>query len=185
MPYTTSRSRNVTSGSAGELAYWQWKAGALVDAPDWIAEPYARQIAGDARGAAAAWAARGCVYESARALVESDDQDSIREALVALERLGAAPLAQAVRQTLRSQGASVPRGPRASTRENPAALTARELEVLGLVAEGLTNADIAGRLVLSSRTVDHHVSSILRKLGARNRGEAVASASRLGLVGDR
>ena len=167
---------------AGELAYWQWKAGAPVDVPDWIAEPYARQIAGDARGAAAAWAARGCVYESARALADSGDEVLLRDALTELERLGAQPLALDVRQSLRTLGASVPRGPRASTRENPAELTAREVEVLALVSEGLQNAAIAERLVLSRRTVDHHVSAILRKLNARTRGEAVAAATQLGVL---
>lgn len=170
---------------AGELAYWQWKAGALDMAPDWIAEPYARQIAGDARGAAEAWASRGCVYEAARALSESGDEALLREALTGLERLGAQPLARSVRQSLRTLGASVPRGPRASTRENPAALTAREFGVLELVAQGLRNAEIADRLVLSRRTVDHHVSAILRKLDARTRGEAVATATHLGILEDR
>jgi DNA-binding NarL/FixJ family response regulator len=76
----------------------------------------------------------------------------------------------------------VPRGPRASTRENPANLTSRELEVLILVAQGLRNADVAERLFLSEKTVDHHVSAILRKLGVRTRGEAGAEAVRLGLA---
>jgi DNA-binding NarL/FixJ family response regulator len=75
----------------------------------------------------------------------------------------------------------LPRGPRSGTRENPAQLTAREIEVLALVADGLRNRDIAQRLFVSSKTVDHHVSAILRKLGARTRGEAAAEARRLGL----
>ena len=170
---------------AGELAYWQWRAGMLEAAPDWIAEPYAMQIAGDAQGAASAWAVRGCVYEAARAHAESEDEALLRDALAELEQLGAKPLARVVRQSLRTLGASVPRGPRASTRENPAELTAREIEVLELVAEGLRNAEIADRLVLSRRTVDHHVSAILRKLDAHTRGEAVAAATQLGVLEDR
>jgi DNA-binding NarL/FixJ family response regulator len=76
----------------------------------------------------------------------------------------------------------VPTGPRRSTRRNPAGLTARELEVLGLLVEGLRNADIADRLFLSRRTVDHHVSAILRKLGVETRGQAAAAADRLGVL---
>ena len=87
---------------------------------------------------------------------------------------------------LRKQGArGLPRGPRSATREHPAGLTVRESEVLALVAEGLQNAEIAHRLVLSRRTVDHHVSAILRKLGAHTRGEAVASAAHMGVLQDR
>ena len=57
--------------------------------------------------------------------------------------------------------------------------------MLGLLTEGLRNADIATRLVVSEKTVDHHVSAILRKLDARTRGEAAAQAGRLGLTGPR
>ena len=142
------------------------------------------QLSGESRVAAEAWAAHGCPYEAARALAESSDESALREALDAFERLGARPAAQGVRHELRAHGASVPRGPRPSTRENPANLTARELDVLALVAEGLRNSEIADRLVLSRRTVDHHVSAILRKLGARTRGEATAEATRLGLLAD-
>ena len=84
---------------------------------------------------------------------------------------------------LRERGVrSVPRGPRPRTRENPAGLTARELEVLALLAQGLRNSQIAKRLVVSERTVDHHVSAVLRKLDVRSRGEAGAEARRLGLA---
>ena len=168
---------------AGELAYWQWKAGLLDEVPEWIAEPYALQLGGDARGASAAWAERGCVYETARALADGEEEGDLREALETFGALGAVPAANTVRLALRRVGASVPRGPRASTRENPAHLTSRELEVLELVAAGLRNAEIAERLVVSRRTVDHHVSAILRKLGARTRGEAAAAAERLGVLG--
>ena len=170
---------------AGELAYWQWKCGAPVDTPTWIAEPYRLQLEGDPVAAAAAWRAQGCPYEAARALAESDDEESLLEALGEFDRLGAAPAAKLVRERLRSLGAAVPRGPRPATRANPAALTRRELEVLRLVAGGLRNADVAERLVLSPRTVDHHVSAILRKLEVTTRGEAAAEATRLGLLEDR
>ena len=75
--------------------------------------------------------------------------------------------------------------PRAEARSpagpSPFGLTARELEVLGLVAQGLRNADIAAQLFLSDRTVGHHVSAILRKLGVRSRAQAATEAARLGV----
>jgi DNA-binding CsgD family transcriptional regulator/tetratricopeptide (TPR) repeat protein len=166
----------------GELAYWQWKAGALDEAPAWIAEPYRLQLDGDPRAAAAAWRARGCPYEAARTLGDAGDEEALLESLVELEALGAVPAARLVRERLRALGARVPRGPRPSTRANPAELTDREVEVLHLIAGGMRNADVAERLVLSPRTVDHHVSSILRKLRVATRGEAAAEASRLGLL---
>jgi DNA-binding NarL/FixJ family response regulator len=126
---------------------------------------------------------RGCPYEAAIALADSPDDDDQRRALEELQRLGAMPVAQAVANGLRERGAAgIPRGPRAATRSNPAGLTTRELDVLVLVCDGLRNADIADQLVLSPRTVDHHVSAILRKLEARNRGEAIAAAHRLELL---
>jgi DNA-binding NarL/FixJ family response regulator len=79
----------------------------------------------------------------------------------------------------------VSRGPRPATRENAAGLTARELDVLRLLADGLRNVVIAERLFVSRRTVEHHVSAILAKLGVQSRGEAVAEGRRLGLVQDR
>ena len=170
---------------AGELAYWQWKCGALESPPEWVAPPYVLQMEGDTHGAAEAWRSHGCPYEAARALAESDEEPALREALEVFEELGAHPAAHTVRQVLRELGAPVPRGPRPSTRENPASLTARELDVLTLLAQGLRNAEIADRLVVSRRTVDHHVSAILRKLDATTRGEAVAAASRLGVLEDR
>jgi DNA-binding CsgD family transcriptional regulator/tetratricopeptide (TPR) repeat protein len=158
---------------AGELAYWQWKAGTLDEAPRWIAEPYRLQLAGEARAAAEAWEARGCPYEAARALAEAGGEDALRAALEAFERLGARPAAQACARSLRSLGV---RGPRPATRANPGGLTARELEVLDLIVEGLRNAEIAERLVITEKTVGHHVSAILAKLGVRSRYDAARLA---------
>jgi ATP/maltotriose-dependent transcriptional regulator MalT len=167
---------------ASSASALQWNAGALTEAPDWIAEPYRLQLEASPAAAADAWRARKCPYEAARALAESEDQELLLEALGEFERLGAQPAAKLLRQTLRARGAAVPRGPRPATRANPAELTSRELEVLRLVAAGMRNADVANELVLSSRTVDHHVSAILRKLRVKTRGEAAAEATRLGLL---
>jgi DNA-binding CsgD family transcriptional regulator len=166
----------------GELALVRWRAGLEDDLPEWISEPHGTQIAGRWREAAAMWAALDRPYESALALAEGDTEAQ-RQALDALRESGSLPAAAIVARRLRERGVrGIPRGPRASTRATPAGLTEREAEVLSLVAEGCQNAEIADRLVVSRRTIDHHVSAILRKLGARTRGEAVANAAELGLI---
>lgn len=170
----------------GELAYWRRKAGVMEPVPPGAAEPYALQLAGDWRGASAAWGRFGCPYETALALSEADDEEALRRALEECHRLGARPLSAMVARSLRERGAyDLPRGPRPCTRENPAQLTAREMDVLHLVSLGLRNGDIAQQLFLSPKTVGHHVSSVLRKLNARTRGEAAAEAVRLGLLDTR
>jgi DNA-binding NarL/FixJ family response regulator len=116
------------------------------------------------------------------ALAQSNAPDDLQSAYDDLRRLEAKPAADFVAQRLRELGARVSRGPRPSTRENPANLTARELEVLTLVAQGLRNADVAKQLFLSEKTVGHHVSAILRKLDVRTRGEAGAEGARLGIL---
>jgi DNA-binding CsgD family transcriptional regulator len=166
----------------GELACWRWRAG-LETPHEGAAEPYACEMSGHWEAAAHQWERRGCPYEAALARAGADDESVLREALSALQRLGAHATAHVVARRLRELGAhDLPRGPRASTRSNDAHLTAREREVLELMAQGLRNADIAARLYLSSKTVEHHISAILAKLDVRSRAEAIAHALAHGLV---
>ena len=95
--------------------------------------------------------------------------------------LRAEPAAELVRAQLRAFGVRFRRLPKPETRANPAGLTKRQLNVLALVAEGLTNAEIAARLNVSVRTVDHHVAAVLEKLGVHSRKEAAEAARRLGV----
>jgi DNA-binding NarL/FixJ family response regulator len=144
----------------------------LGEAPD-TDDPYALRATGDWRAAARRWEQLGCPFERAAALADADDEEALLVAMKLADDLGAVPLADRVRRRLRGRGIKgVPRGPQAATRANPAGLTARQLDVLELVREGLTDAEIAQRLVLSVKTVNHHVAAILTKLGADNRREA-------------
>lgn len=173
------------SWELAELACWRRRAGAEVEPlPGLPAPPYAAELAGDPARAAELWTALGCRYEAAVARGQSDDELELRQALEELQALGAQPAAAIVARRLRERGArGLPRGPRPATKQNPAGLTPRELEVLELLAQGLRDADIAERLYLSKKTVGHHVSAILRKLDVRTRGEASAEAARLGFAG--
>jgi DNA-binding CsgD family transcriptional regulator/type II secretory pathway predicted ATPase ExeA len=176
--------RRGAAWEAGELAYVRWQAGVRDELPDrLVAPPWGLSIAGDWTAASALWGEIGCPYEAALALAASEDPAAQRQAIDELRRLGAGAAVAIVSRQLRERGVrGIPRGPRARTRENPAGLTARELQVLALLAEGLRNSQIAERLVVSEKTVDHHVSAILRKLGAGGRTEAAATARRLGLL---
>jgi DNA-binding NarL/FixJ family response regulator len=99
-----------------------------------------------------------------------------------LDRLGAPAAVEAILRARRERGLPLPRRPRAATRERVGQLTPREHDILLLLADGLSTADLADRLVLSPRTVEHHVSAVLRKLGEPTRARAVATARRLGVL---
>lgn len=160
----------------GVMVYWAWRAGGTVSQENEIPPVYQAMIAGDWRAAAEAWEQIGCPFERGLALAEGD-LDAQRAALEIFKGLGARPAAQMAREKMLARGVKgLPRGARASTRANPDGLTAREMEILGLLVQGLSNAGIAKQLFISPKTVDHHVSAILTKLQVRNRSEAAAAA---------
>jgi len=168
----------------GDLAVWRRRAGLTAPAGD-VSPPAAAELAGEHGLAASRWSDLGCPYDSALALAGAGEEAALRRAHAELQRLGAAPAARIAARRLRALGVrGIPRGPYRAARRNPAGLTARELEVLELLGESLGNTEIARRLVLSPRTVDHHVSRILAKLDVHRRTEAVAAAQELGLLKD-
>jgi DNA-binding CsgD family transcriptional regulator/tetratricopeptide (TPR) repeat protein len=157
----------------GELAFWLWRSGGTVDAPA-AAKPFRLLIDGDWAASAREWVARGCPWAQAEAL-SYGDPDAVATALRIFDRLGAVRPARRLRDRLRANGRPAPRGSRPATANDPAGLTVRQREVLALIAEGLSNAEIAAKLTLSAKTVDHHVSAVLAKLGVRSRGQAAAA----------
>ena len=164
------------------LLYWLWKAGAAGPCPSAGDGPYAHLMRGDWKTAAAHWSEKGCPYEEAQALVEGDVAATTR-ALEIFRTLGAAPAIVTAQQRLRQLGAArLPRGRRPTTRAHPAGLTTREREVLTLLAAGLMNPQIATRLFVSRKTIEHHVSAILAKLDVSSRDQAVARARTEGWV---
>ena len=161
----------------GELAFWLDRLGHRPVDSSGAAAPFAASLAGEHRAAAELWAKLTCPYEAAWATADAGDEAALRAALEILIALGADPLANRVRRRLRALGAKgIPAGPRRSTARSHAGLTARETEVLELLARGLSDREIADELVVSTRTASHHVSAILAKLGVRRRAEAVAVA---------
>jgi len=160
---------------AGELAFWLWRAGVKFTPPSWIAKPFSLQIAGDWRGAAKEWKERGCPYEQAVALMDGDEAAQLK-ALDIFESLGARPIIEKLKRQMTAQGIRIPRGPRPATRENRFGLTSREMEVLGYLVKGLNNNTLAETLSISTRTVEHHIASILRKMDVGSRSDAAALA---------
>jgi len=166
----------------GQLVFWLWRADVLPQPLSGAAPPFALQITGNWRTAAEMWEQIGCPYEQALALLDGDEAAQ-REALAIFERLGAAPAAEIARRKLLQAGVrGLPRGPRPATQANPHRLTPRQLEILLLLAEGLRNAEIAERLSTTPKTVEHHITAILAKLGARSRSEAARIAHESGLI---
>ena len=160
----------------GEFCYWRTLAHDRSPPPRWVARPFALQLQGRWNQAAELWGELDCPYEKARALADGD-VDAQMEAIQILTHLGAGPLARALSQRVREAGIRhIPRGPRASTKSNPLGLTDRQMTILDLICEGLSNKQIAGKLKLSPKTVDHHVSAVLIKMDVSTRQEAAKRA---------
>lgn len=158
----------------GEIAYWMWKAGQLEEIPAHIAKPYLLHIIGDWKAAAHYWEESHCPYEQALALSEGN-RESMLEAVRIFDKLGAVAASSLIKQKMREKGIKkIPKGPRQSTRTNPAGLTGRQVDVLKLLTNGMTNSEIASNLFISPKTVDHHISAILSKLNLHTRTEAAA-----------
>jgi DNA-binding CsgD family transcriptional regulator len=160
------------SWTTGELGFWLWRFDRLSELPRHAAEPFRLHVAGDFRAAAEAWTAVGCPYEAASALADSALERDLREALAGFGRLRARPAWRRTARRLRERGVrTVPREPRGDPAVDGDGLTSREVEILGWVTTGRTDADIAAKLHLSVRTVEHHVAAILRKKRVSSRRE--------------
>lgn len=175
--------RSNDEWTRGAIAVWEHRLGLERSSPLPIAPPFGLEIAGDHAAAAVAWDELTCPYQAAMALLFSDDEALLREALTRLQDLEASATALMARRRLRAVGATlIPTGPRRTTSAHPMGLTRREQEVLELLCQDLGNGEIAHQLVLSERTVEHHVSSILSKLDVSTRRRAAKRARELDLV---
>jgi DNA-binding CsgD family transcriptional regulator/tetratricopeptide (TPR) repeat protein len=167
---------------AEDLALWLYMLGEPVQGTARFTTPFREHCEGRWREAAPGWRALGRPYEEALAL-SAGDEAAQRQALEMFDRLGAAPAAARLRRQMRASGArAIPRGPIAPTRANAAGLTRRQVQVLGLLDQGLSNTEIAGRLCISAKTAEHHVSAIMARLDAPTRHEAAAAARNRGLL---
>jgi DNA-binding CsgD family transcriptional regulator len=190
-PATDELARVVRLASRADLRQRCWLAlwrhrltGAIgTDLAPITIEPFASQVGGHGASAAEVWDRLGYRHEAAVALLDTREEAALRESLSRLTDLGAPAAARLVRRSMRDLGVrSIPTGARPTTRAHPRGLTAREQEVLRLVCQGHTNDQISEHLFISVKTVDHHVSAVLAKLGVASRRAATTEARRLGLV---
>ncbi|WP_448811297.1 helix-turn-helix transcriptional regulator [Agromyces bauzanensis] len=173
---------NGADWAAGDLAVWLARLGRPV-ADARVAEPFALELAGSPDESAERWRALGSPFEAALAALGSTDEAVAGCAVDELDAMGAIATADRARGALRARGLSrVPVRPRTSTRGNPSGLTNRQLDVARLVAQGLTNAELAKRLYISPKTAGHHVSAILAKLGLDTRRDLIRRSAEIGLA---
>ena len=166
-----------------DLALWLHVLGEPVAGTERFSSPFREHCESRWKEASEGWRLLSRPYEQALALGAGDENEQ-RQALEIFDRLGAIPAAARLRREMRAGGARVPRGPTAGTRANAAGLTRRQVQVLALVDEGLSNSEIARRLCISAKTAEHHVSAIMDRLEAPTRGAAAAAARSRGLLSD-
>ncbi len=165
-----------------EFAYWLLKARNQRAPLKKFYEGYQVPDKKAAGTAAALWEKLGCPYEQALILFEGNEIDK-RKAIGIVHKLGAHTVYEKMKLQMRASGIkSIPRGIRKTTQSNAAFLTERELGVLQLLQEGMQNKEIAARLFISAKTVDHHISSILFKLDVNSRAKAVQGAIHQGIL---
>jgi DNA-binding CsgD family transcriptional regulator len=136
-----------------------------------VAPPFGAELRGAWLEAAALWRDLGCPFDEALARARSGDPEELVAAISLFQRIGAHAAVARCRRDLRALGRSVPATPGAATRRHPFGLTPREVEVADLLTTGLSDSEIAERLVISRRTAEHHVSAILAKVGVDSRRE--------------
>lgn len=165
-----------------EFVYWYRKAKNITLATHNLYLPYQYLQQGKIQEAAIFWDKLPCPFEKAMVLTEGKEEEK-KQALLLLQQLGAIAFGEKLKKMMRSAGIKkIPRGIRASTQNNPAQLTNREVDVLRLLQQGAQNKEIATALFISPKTVDHHISSLLFKLDVTSRTKAVTEAIRIGIL---
>ncbi|HTI76435.1 MAG TPA: AAA family ATPase [Mycobacterium sp.] len=161
----------------GHLRRWAKLPGETTNdaAPADIVTPYGLELSGDWATAAAEWTRRGCSYDAAVAQL-GGDIEAVEAALGTFRGLGARAAVRRAQQRLTQLRGNNPDKRHRNTIADPHGLTAREHDVLELLAAGHSNAEISAELYISPKTTDRHVGSILAKLGVRNRTQAAAYA---------
>jgi DNA-binding CsgD family transcriptional regulator/tetratricopeptide (TPR) repeat protein len=173
----------VDPWTRGAVLTWLQRLGLAVEGALEVPEPFASELSGGRQDAVAAWHRLGRPYDAALVQLGSSDEADLRDALAIFENHGARSAAACARRKMKELGfQAIPRGPRAATRAAPGGLTVREQEVLALLTQGLRNREISRRLFISERTVDHHVSAVLAKIGVSSRSAAAREAARIGIT---
>jgi DNA-binding CsgD family transcriptional regulator/tetratricopeptide (TPR) repeat protein len=175
---------NFDHWKRGEIAVW-WKRFNLDDNPNSkgaaMALPRQLELDGQYEAAGRKWQELGLPYEAALAFMQSDGPSAanlVGEAMTIFEGLGTRPALAKARQLGMKIGLPIAlkgsrRGPYKAARSHPLGLTGREIQILGLIVQGMANGDIAKKLVRSQRTIEHHVSAVLGKMNAQNRMDVV------------